>query len=101
IVVVGSRVLVDAAVELARLAGLSEEAVGLTIIAVGTSTPEVATSLVAAVRRQADLALGNVLGSNIYNLLGVGGLTALISPIAVPEQIARVDAPFMLGVSVL
>ena len=101
IVVVGGRVLVDAAVDLARLVGLSEEVIGLTIVAIGTSAPELVTSLVAAMRRQPDVAIGNVLGSNIYNLLGIGGLTALIAPTPVPEQIAGVDAPFMLGVSVL
>jgi len=101
VVVLGGRVLVNAAVDLARLAGISEEVIGLTIVAVGTSAPELVTSLVAAVRRQADVAIGNVLGSNIYNLMGIGGLTALIAPTPVPEQIARVDVPFMLGVSVL
>src|SRR5690606_37678811 len=90
VVVVGGRVLVGAAVDLARLFGISEEAIGLTIVAVGTSAPELVTSIVAAVRRQADVAIGNVLGSNIYNLLGIGGLTALISPTPVPEQIARI-----------
>jgi cation:H+ antiporter len=101
IVVLGGRVLVDAAVDLARLVGISEEVIGLTIVAVGTSTPELVTSLVAAARRQPEVAVGNVLGSNVYNLMGIGGLTALIAPTPVPEQIARIDAPFMLGVSVL
>lgn len=99
IIVFGARTLVGGAVELARLAGLSEEAIGLTIVAVGTSAPELATSLVAAYRRQAEVAIGNVLGSNVYNLLGIGGFTALIAPTAVPARIAGFDLPFLIAVS--
>jgi cation:H+ antiporter len=101
IVVIGGRLLVDGAVALARDFGISETVIGLTIVAVGTSMPELVTSIVAAIRRHGDVALGNVLGSNIYNLLGIGGVTALIAPTDVPEQIIRFDAPLMLGVSVL
>lgn len=101
LVIVGGRVLVESAVVLARHLGMSEAAIGLTIVAVGTSTPELVTALVAAFRKQADVALGNVLGSNIYNLLGIGAVTALIAPTPVPPAIARVDAPLMLGVTVL
>lgn len=101
ILVLGGRVLVGAAVDLARVGGISEEVIGLTIVAVGTSAPELVTSLVAAVRRQSDVAIGNVLGSNVYNLMGIGGLTALIRPTPVPEQIVRTDVPFMLGITVL
>ncbi|MCM0020332.1 MAG: calcium/sodium antiporter [Tagaea sp.] len=101
LVVVGGKVLVDAAVGLARGWGISETVIGLTIVAVGTSMPELVTSIMAALRKQSDLALGNVLGSNIYNVLGIGGLTGLISPTAIPVEIARFDAPVMLAVSVL
>lgn len=101
LIIFGGRLLVDGAVELAQVAGLSEAVIGLTIVAVGTSMPELVTSLVAAARRQADVALGNVLGSNIYNTLGIGGFTALIAPTPVPNQIARFDVPAMLAVSVL
>src|SRR5690606_12756450 len=73
----------------------------LTIVAVGTSAPELVTTLVAALRKQADVALGNVLGSNIYNLLGIGAVTALVAPTPVTAGIAHVDAPLMLGVTVL
>jgi cation:H+ antiporter len=101
VVVFGGRLLVDGAVGLARGLGISETVIGLTIVAVGTSMPELVTSVVAAARRQSDVALGNVLGSNIYNVLGILGVTALIAPTAVPPEIARFDAPVMLGVSLL
>jgi cation:H+ antiporter len=98
-IIFGGRLLVDGAVELARVLELSEALIGLTIVAVGTSMPELVTSLVAAVRRQSDVALGNVLGSNIYNILGIGGFTALIAPTPVPERIAQFDMPAMLVAS--
>ncbi|MCW8088327.1 calcium/sodium antiporter [Sabulicella glaciei] len=99
LVVVGGRLMVDGAVALAQSLGISETVIGLTIVAVGTSMPELVTSLVAAVRRQSDVALGNVLGSNIYNVLGILGVTAVISPTVVPPEIARFDSPVMLTVS--
>jgi cation:H+ antiporter len=101
LVVLGGRLLVDAAVDLARGMGVSEAAIGLTIVAVGTSLPELVTSLVAAYRRHADVALGNVLGSNIYNILGIGGMTALIAPTTVPAEIASFDVWVMVLVSAL
>jgi cation:H+ antiporter len=99
LVVFGGRLLVDGAVALARNFGIEETVIGLTIVAVGTSMPELVTSLVAAVRRQSDVALGNILGSNIYNILGILGLTALIAPTAVPAQIAWFDNLVMVAVS--
>lgn len=101
LIIFGGRLLVDGAVELAQVAGLSEAVIGLTVVAVGTSMPELVTSLVAALRRQADVALGNVLGSNIYNTLGIGGFTALIAPTSVPDEIANFDVLAMLVASVL
>jgi cation:H+ antiporter len=101
VVVAGGYLLVDGAVGLARRLGVSETVIGLTIVAVGTSLPELVTSVVAAVRRHADVALGNVLGSNIYNILGIGGATALIAPTPIPEAIAAYDVWVMLGASVL
>ncbi|WP_137126343.1 calcium/sodium antiporter [Roseomonas sp. HF4] len=101
LVVLGGRLLVDGAVGLARALAVSEEVIGLTIVAVGTSMPELVTSVVAALRRHADVAIGNVLGSNIYNVLGIAGVTGLISPTVVPAQIAAFDAPVMLAVSLL
>jgi cation:H+ antiporter len=99
IVILGGRFLVDGAVQLARGMGMSETLIGLTIVAVGTSMPEFVTSILAAFRKQADVAVGNILGSNIYNILGIGGLTALIAPTVVPPQIAAFDLPVMVAAS--
>lgn len=101
LVVLGGRLLVDGAVALARALSIGEEVIGLTIVAVGTSMPELVTSVVAALRRQGDVAIGSVLGSNIYNVLGIAGATALTAPTEVPAPIAAFDAPAMLLVSLL
>lgn len=101
IIIFGGRLLVDSAVELARALGLSEAVIGLTIVAVGTSLPELVTSVLAAVRRQTDIAVGNILGSNIYNILGIGGLTGLIAPTAFPPEMLRFDLFVMIGATVL
>ena len=101
VTIVGARLAVDAAVEIASALGVSNTVIGLTVVAVGTSLPELVTSAVAAMRRQGDVALGNVLGSNIYNLLGILGVTALVEPIAVPPQIMRLDLWVMLAVTLL
>lgn len=101
IIIFGGRLLVDAAVELARTLGMSEAVIGLTIVAVGTSMPEMVTSVVAAFKKQADVALGNILGSNIYNILGIGGVTGLIAPTAIPPEMLRFDIPVMIGASLL
>jgi cation:H+ antiporter len=79
--VVGARFLVDGAVIIARAFGWSEALIGLTIVAVGTSLPELATSLVAAVKKEADIAVGNIVGSNIFNILGILGITAALTPL--------------------
>ena len=101
LVVFGGRLLVNGAVALASTYGLSESVIGLTIVAVGTSMPELVTSVMAAFRKQADIAFGNVVGSNIYNLLGIGGVTGLIAPVEVPAEIIRFDSPLMLAVTAL
>ena len=100
-IVGGGTLLVNAAVALAIEFGMSETLVGLTIVAVGTSLPELVTSAVAAIRKQSEVALGNVLGSNIYNVFFIGGVTGIISPTPVPEAIARFDLPVLVGVSLL
>ncbi len=95
--------LLGAAVEVATDLGLSERIIGLTIVAVSTSLPELATSLIAALRGQRDIAVGNVIGSNLFNLLGVLGVTALAapSPLSVSPNALDFDLPVMLGVAVL
>jgi cation:H+ antiporter len=97
----GGRYFVSGSIDLARLLGVSEEVIGLTIVAAGTSMPELVTSLLAALRKQSDVALGNVLGSNIYNTLGIGGVTALISPTDMPAQIVTFDNLVMVALSVV
>lgn len=97
--VLGGELLVRGAVEIARVAGLSERIIGLTIVAAGTGTPEVATSLMAARRGQGEIALGNVIGSNIFNVLGILGVTALVSPLPVSPAMLGSDLVWMLGLS--
>lgn len=99
-VILGGKLLVDGAVAIAREFGVAESIIGLTVVAVGTSLPEFVTSLVAAFRRHSDVALGNIMGSNIYNLLGIGGVTALISPTTVPLRIAEFDNLVMVAASI-
>jgi len=101
LVVVGGSFLVSGAVAIARGFDVSETIIGLTIVAVGTSMPELVTSVIAALKRQGDVAFGNIVGSNIYNILGIGGTTALIAPSNVPQEIVRFDAPVMVAVSLL
>lgn len=81
LLVLGARFLVDGAVIVARTLGWSEALIGLTVVAIGTSLPELATSLLAAVKRESDIAVGNIIGSNIFNLLGILGITAMVHPL--------------------
>jgi len=97
ITIVGARLLVSGAIDLARGLGVSDALIGLTIVAVGTSLPELVTAVIAALRRQGDIAFGNVIGSNIYNILGILGATALVHPIPVPAEIAAFDIWVMLA----
>ncbi|MGR3373230.1 calcium/sodium antiporter [Pseudooceanicola nanhaiensis] len=99
LVILGGRFFVEGAVGLARSFGISETVIGLTVVALGTSMPELVTSVLAALRKQSDIAFGNIVGSNIYNILGIGGTTALISPSVVPAEIVSFDNLVMLGVS--
>ena len=101
LVVLGARWLVQGAVDLASALGVSDTLIGLTIVAVGTSLPEMATSLVAAIRGNSAVAIGNVVGSNIFNILGILGITAIIAPLSVDASMARFDIPVMLAVSLL
>lgn len=99
LLVVGGELLVRGAVDLARYFGMTERMIGLTVVAMGTGAPELATSLVAARRGQSEIALGNVIGSNIFNVLGILGVASLITPIAVAPQIVASDLVWMLGLS--
>lgn len=102
LLVLGARWLVDGAVEFARWLGVSEVVVGLTIVAAGTSLPEVATSILAASRGERDIAVGNVVGSNIFNLMGVLGLAGAVAPDGLPvaPAMAGFDLPVMIAVAV-
>ncbi len=97
----GSQVLLLGAVSIAEYFGVSEAVIGLTLVAVGTSLPELSISLIAAIRRHADVAVGNVLGSNIFNLLGILGVSALLQPLPVHQRILQFDQWVMLGTSLL
>ncbi|MDR5651800.1 calcium/sodium antiporter [Ruixingdingia sedimenti] len=101
VLMVGARLLVDSATDIARTFGLSEAVIGLTIVAVGTSLPELATSITAALRGHRDIALGNVVGSNIFNILAILGLTALVQPIPVETRFLALDLPVMIAVTLL
>lgn len=95
-----SRLLVWAAVDLARLFGVGDIVIGLTIVAVGTSLPELASTLVAMRRNEHDIALGNIIGSNLFNTLAVVGLAAAIGPVAVPPEVLWRDVPVMVGLTI-
>jgi len=98
----GAQLLVEGAVGLARALGLSELVIGLTVVAIGTSLPELATSVLAAIRGERDIAVGNIVGSNIFNLLCVLGLASLVSPeaIVVSANALAFDIPVMIGVAI-
>ncbi len=93
--VFGSNLMIDSGEALARAAGVSEWVIGATLIAVGTSLPELATSLVAAYRRETDICIGNVVGSNIFNVLLILGTVATVRPLAVPESVLHFELPAM------
>lgn len=97
----GSRLLLHGATGLATSLGVPEAVVGLTIVAVGTSLPELSVSVIAALRRHADVAVGNILGSNIFNVLGILGLSALLQPLPFAERVLEFDQWVMLGTAVL
>lgn len=99
--VFGADLLVTGAVSIARGAGVSEAVIGLSLVAIGTSLPELATAITASIRRHSDVALGNVIGSNIFNILAILGVTAVIQPIAVSARFREFDTFVMLGASIL
>lgn len=101
LLVAGARLMVDGSTSIARELGVSEAVIGLTIVAVGTSLPELATAIVAAIRRHSDVVLANIVGSNIFNVLAILGITATIAPIGVSERFLLIDGPIMLAITLL
>lgn len=99
LLVMGANMLVRGATELASGLGVSDTVIGLTVVAIGTSLPELATSVMAAIKKQSDVALGNVIGSNIFNILSILGITALIKPIPIPAEILQFDLWIMIAAS--
>lgn len=101
LIIWGGSMLVDAAIIISASLGVSDEVIGLTVVAVGTSLPELVTSAIAALKREGEIALGNVLGSNIYNVLFIGGITGMVSPTRIPASILQFDLWVLLCVSAL
>ena len=101
LLIFGSQVLLKGAVGIASVLGISEAVIGLTIVAVGTSLPELTISVIAALRKHADVAVGNILGSNIFNVLGILGVSAILQPIEVKGRVVVFDQWVMFGVSLL
>ncbi|MEC7961875.1 MAG: calcium/sodium antiporter [Pseudomonadota bacterium] len=101
VTVLGARALVSGAVSIAEAAGLSEAVIGLTIVAIGTSMPELATAVIAVRKGEGDVALGNVLGSNIFNILGILGITAWVQPMQIPAEIMRLDIWVLVAASLV
>ncbi len=101
ILVFSGNILVDGSIQLARLWGVSEAVIGLTIIAVGTSLPELAASIVAALRGKSALAIGNVVGSNIYNILLIGGTTMVLAPEKLPADVGGIQMWLLIGSALL
>jgi len=101
LLVLGSRWLVDSAVIFAKYFGVSEVIIGLTIVAAGTSLPELVTSIIAALRGERDIAVGNVVGSNIFNIMAVLGITSIVAPAGIPVESSTLsfDIPVMIGVA--
>jgi len=99
--ILGGRAIVESAVYLSRSLGISELGIGMTVVAVGTSLPELATSVMAAARGETDIAVGNVIGSNIFNVTGVLGITAVVKPFAVDSRVLRTEFPAVLVLSLM
>ncbi|MEM7542212.1 MAG: calcium/sodium antiporter [Pseudomonadota bacterium] len=101
LLLIGSKALVSGAVDIARALGISDVVIGLTIVAIGTSLPELAASLTSALKNQPDMALGNILGSNMFNILGVLAMPGLLAPTAFGAEVIYRDVPIMIGLSAL
>jgi cation:H+ antiporter len=97
----GADLLVDSASEMAQHFGISERVISITMVALGTSLPELATSLIAAFKKETEISIGNIIGSNIMNIISVLGITALIKPIHTVAEVVKIDIPWMIGSAIL
>lgn len=100
LLILGANLFVQSTVAIAKLFNVSDAVIGLTIVAIGTSLPELITSIVAAYKKEADIAIGNVVGSNVFNILGILGITALIIPVS-SDGISKIDLFVMIGTAIL
>jgi len=99
--VFGAHILVDGAVTIARTAEIPETVIGLTVIAIGTSLPELTTSIMAARHNHGDVVMGNIIGSNLFNILAIMGVTTILTPVSVPEQFFYADFPIMIATALM
>jgi cation:H+ antiporter len=99
--VLGAFAIRESAVALAEAMGISELVIGVTLVSMGTSLPELATCAVAAWRREADIAVGNILGSNVFNIAGVLGVTSLVAPLDFDAEVLRLQFPAVIAITVL
>jgi cation:H+ antiporter len=99
LLVVGAQLLVQGASSVARTFGISDRVIGVTVVALGTSLPELAATIAAAVKREGDIIVGNLVGSNIFNILSIIGIAAIVRPLVLPPEVANVDFWVMLVVS--
>ena len=97
----GAQILVEGGVEIARKFSVSEAVIGLTIMALGTSLPELAATVVAAIRKQSDVALGNIVGSNIFNVVGIVGVVSIVTPLSIPARVINLDVWVLLAATLL
>lgn len=97
----GAEWLIDSVVSIARIHGVSEKLISVTVVAFGTSLPELVTSAMAAVRKETDISIGNLIGSNIFNIFAILGITSIVHPLQISNSINQFDVYFLLGISIL
>lgn len=100
-VFLGTKLLVDSAIDIALMRGVSENVIGVTLVAFGTSVPELAVSISSIIKRSEDIVIGNIIGSNIFNILWVGGIASLVGPLSVDSVLLRFNVPLMILVAIL
>jgi len=97
----GGHILTEGAIIMAQIIGISEAVIGVTIVAIGSSAPEMVTTIVASIKKQSDIAIGGIAGSNLFNILGILGITAIIKPLEVQSSFLRLDLPFALATTLM